>query len=439
MKFLKLFPCLFFPTFLWSQDTLTVKEAVKTGLKNNFSIRISKEQLAINKNNVSQGNAGMLPEIRVSARQNSEVTNTNLEFVTEGGINRKGAKSNTINGGIQLSWTLFDGLNMFTTYEKLKEIRQIGTWQFHQKVLENIYRILNTYHEVILKKQQHDLVKHSLSLERKRKNIARAQYELGSGSKLAYLQARVEYNADTSRLLTLREAIGKAKTNLNELTGRAVDRKFEVEPSYDIDQNLILEELRQKLLNRNPSLRISEKEKKLSILEMNQSRSKRYPTLDLIGGYDFLQSRSEAGFVTLNRNSGINYGISLNYDLFNGFNIQREIRNAQQYIKISNLKLQQKKNQLEAQLTNLYREYKNNLMLMNLEEENLSIARENYEVALESYKLGNISYLDLKTAQDNYLESGQRLLTAKYNAKKAELELRKLSGILVKKKAPSVQ
>ena len=66
--------------------------------------------------------------------------------------------------------------------------------------------------------------------------------------------------------------------------------------------------------------------------------------------------------------------------------------------------------------------------MWNLEKENLIAAQENYEIAIERYKLGDLSGIELREAQNNLLEAEERISIAEYNTKLCEISLMQLSG-----------
>jgi len=72
--------------------------------------------------------------------------------------------------------------------------------------------------------------------------------------------------------------------------------------------------------------------------------------------------------------------------------------------------------------------YRNNLELSNLEEDNLEAARDNYEIAMERYRLGELSGIELREAQNNLLGAEERLLQAQFNTKLCEISLLQISG-----------
>jgi outer membrane protein TolC len=80
--------------------------------------------------------------------------------------------------------------------------------------------------------------------------------------------------------------------------------------------------------------------------------------------------------------------------------------------------------------------YRNNLELWSLEKENLATARENYEIAIERYKLGDLSGIELREAQNNLLNAEERRSISEYNTKLCEISLLQLSGQIMQLSNP---
>jgi outer membrane protein TolC len=110
------------------------------------------------------------------------------------------------------------------------------------------------------------------------------------------------------------------------------------------------------------------------------------------------------------------------------------IENAEILIKNSMLEYNQVKNNVDAALLNTYRKYQNSLQLVKLETENLLTAEENVEIARERLKVGSITPLEFRESQTDLLNAQSRLVNAQYEAKTAETELLKLSGLIIKEK-----
>ena len=100
-----------------AQDLLTLEDAVKIALENNYDIKIAENNSKIDATNNNLANAGMLPSL------NANFTNNNSQLDTKqtqgDGTVREldNAKNMNLTYGVGLDWTIFDGLSMFARKE----------------------------------------------------------------------------------------------------------------------------------------------------------------------------------------------------------------------------------------------------------------------------------------------------------------------------------
>jgi outer membrane protein TolC len=427
---LLLFSSLFSPLILPAQDTLSLEKAIEQGLEQNYQIRIARQDQRINQNNVARGNAGFLPTLRLTADQNTEISNTTQEFISGETINQNGAETESLNSRAELRWTLFDGFRMFTTYQRLKSIRKRGKAQFHQTVQEQVSAIIDQYYKLVQQKRQLATAQEALSLTRKRRSLAKTRMNIGAGSELAYRQVQSDYNADTASYLQLRQQLRNGKIRLNRLMGAPVDNSFTVPGTIPLQSPFTYQKLKKQALQESPRIEQEKQNKRIAQQQLEAVQSNHYPEIGLNLGYDFSQTTSEAGFVSESEARGFDYGLYLSYELFNGFNTQRRADNARIRIERATLAFEQEQQQLLADLKQAFTNYQESRSRTSLEEENVSVARETFRIARQNYEAGGIDYLTLKEAQQSYLDAQQRLISARYATKKAEIELMELSGML---------
>jgi len=118
MKLLKTTIILLFSfQFLTAQTVLSLEEAIKITLENNYSIQIVKKSAEISSNNISPGNAGMFPKVDLNGNNSSSNNDSKLKLATGLEIDKPGNISNSLAGRIELDWTLFDGFGMFISYD----------------------------------------------------------------------------------------------------------------------------------------------------------------------------------------------------------------------------------------------------------------------------------------------------------------------------------
>ena len=417
-----------------SQELLTPDQAVAIALENNYSIRIARNQAEMAANNVTYGNAGFLPGIDVSASQSNNIQNSRQEFLTGQVNEREGARSNSINLNTALNWTLFDGLAMFINYDKLKEFEDMGELVARATIERTVARVLLSYYDLVRQKQRLQVIDKSIAISEERIRLAEEKFQLGAASRLDILQAQVDYSADRSDQLNSLEAFRTSKIMLNNLMAREIGVLFEVSDQIDPVSLPEWNQLYETTMANNTYLMINLAGQRISSLELREIQARRYPRLNVGLGYTFVQSESEAGFMAKNRTSGINYGVSVGWNVFNGLNLNRQIANARIMVETSEIEMMDFRSGLEADLTAIYLSMESKIQLVDFEEKNLEVASLNLEIAMERFRLGELSGLELREAQKNYLAAEGRLITARYQAKIVEVGLREISGeILVGK------
>ena len=381
---LLLFSSLFSPLILPAQDTLSLEKAIEQGLEQNYQIRIARQDQRINQNNVARGNAGFLPTLRLTADQNTEISNTTQEFISGETINQNGAETESLNSRAELRWTLFDGFKMFTSYQRLKSIRKRGKAQFHQTVQEQVSAIIDQYYKLVQQKRQLATAQEALSLTRKRRSLAKTRMNIGAGSELAYRQVQSDYNADTASYLQLRQQLRNGKIRLNRLMGTPVDNSFTVPGIIPLQSPFTYQALKKQALQESPRIEQEKQNKRIAQQQLEALQGNHYPEIGLNLGYDFSQTTSEAGFVSESEARGFDYGLYLSYELFDGFNTQRRAENARIRIERSTLAFEQEQQQLLADLKQAFTNYQESRSRTSLEEENVSVARETFRIARQN-------------------------------------------------------
>ena len=416
---------------LSAQNHLGVQKAIAIALENNYGIRLEQQEVRIAENNNSLGNAGFLPRLNVSAGQNNSITDSRQAFLTGQVNDRSGAKADNFNAGLQLNWTIFDGMKMFARREQLQQLELMGEMQLLLTVENTISEIHRYYFTLVQLNRQKTVFEKTIALGNERLQLAEDKLAFGSGSKLEILQAQVDLNSDSAAYMALIDQIGRNTFSINTLLGRAPEVLFTVDDSISLLPLLDNEVLKKQMLERNTSLLLSQKNEQLAQLALKEIRARQMPEVGFNLGYNFLNQKSESGFLAENRSLGLTYGLTASMNLFNGFNTRREQQNLRIEAESSQLRMASLENELLAGLKTAYGSYDNKQKLLLMEKKNLASALENLNIASERYALGDLSGLEYREAQRNYLQAETRLLTVVLDAKLLETELLQLAGMLV--------
>ncbi len=416
--------------YLNAQEILTVENAIKIALENNYEIKIASNDLKIDQQNVSLANAGILPGL------NATVTNTNSILDTKqtqsDGSEREldGAKNMNLTYGVALNWTVFDGFRMFARYDQLKELEKLGDAELKLTIFTKVSDVIKTYYDLVQQQQQLKALDTAITISNLRLNTADNRYKIGKAAKLEVLNAQVDLNTDTTTLLRQKELYANTKILLNEIMARDVKTEFSVIDEIVIDESLLLPDLITLAEKQNPQLQAQIINKRISELQLKQVKANRYPTVNISSGYNFTRSEASLGFTTQSTGQGLTYGINASMNIFNGGLQNRNEKIAKIQVENSKIVIDQQLQALYSQLSSAYQTYLTNLQLTKLEAKNEEIAKENLDITLAKFRIGTIAPLEFREAQLNYVNAKVRNSNAQFEAKVSEINLKELAGNL---------
>jgi outer membrane protein len=414
-----------------AQQKLTVQNAISIALENNYSIKISKTQKEIVSNNISYGNAGILPSVTGNLAQNNNIQTSTVDLASGGKKEANNAKSNSLSYGVGLNWKVFDGFTMFANYDRLKELDKLGELNAQLTVQTTIANVIDAYYNLISQHKQLESTKTALEVSQMRLKNANSRYTLGRGSKLELLAAKVDLNTDTTQLLRQEDLIRNIKVQLNQLLARDLNTEFEIDEEIEIDKSLVYENLKPLVESKNPDIQTANVNQKIADIYIKQIAGARYPTIFLSSGYNFSKNTSPPTSFSLRSNShGFNYGLTASINIFNGFQQGRLEKNARLELQNATYDLQRIVQNVNANLLTAYQNYQTNLKLLMLEQSNIKVAKENLDITLEKYRLGSIVPLELREAQRNYIDANARYANALYVTKISEASIKEITGTL---------
>ncbi len=413
-----------------AQQVLTLEEAVKIALENNYDIKLSKNDLRIDEANATVGNAGMLPKVTANVVDNNSIQYSTQTRQDGTRTELNNAKNNSLTYGVGLDWTVFDGFKMFARKSQLDELKKLGDAKLKLTIITKISDVTVTYFDLVQQQQQLAALDSSIVISNQRFDLAQNRFSIGKASKLEVLNAQVDLNTDQTALLKQKETLKNTKILLNHILARDVKTEFTVVNQIEVDKTLLLPELTDLAIKQNPELEAQIINKKIAELQLKQVKGNRYPTVRVNTGYNFAESQSSLGFTSESYSRGLNYGFSASLNIFDGFAQHRNEKIAKIALENSKIVIEQQTATLKSELESSYQTYLTNLELMQLEEKNEAIAKQNMDITLDKFKIGTITPIEFRTAQLNYINAKARNTNMQFQAKLSEIALKELAGNL---------
>lgn len=267
-----------------AQRVFSLDDCIQTGLERNYSIRIIRNEQQISDNNATPGNAGYLPTVDLSSGFSGTLNNNKLSDGTTEKTN--GIHNETADIGLNVNWTVFDGLGIQATYEKLKELQNLGELNTRMTIEDFVADLSSEYYNLIRQKIRLRNLRSTLELSRERLRIVEERYYIGSMSRLDLQQAQVDFNADSSNVLNQLEQVHTSRIRLNRLMAlEDVEEQVLIKDSL-ITPNPFLDEVElwKSTLTSNSSLLIAKKNQVISELDYKKIKSRNYPYVKLNAG-----------------------------------------------------------------------------------------------------------------------------------------------------------
>lgn len=393
------------------REPIPLEELVKRLVEVNYQLQMQNFQTQKAHQNITL--APVLPSLNATARQQQNAVNTT---------------TNTLSIGASLNWRLFDGLAMFHTLALQKQQLTVAELNERDRLQGLVAEVANQYYMIISLRNRIVMARQSIALSQKRYDNALYKYTIGSGSGLEAQLAQIDLNADSSALIKHRENLDMAYITLNSRLNYPLELRDYVSDTIIMMDKINLDTIRNITRENNFQIQLAKQGELISDIDLRLAKSVLYPTLDFAAGYNYsaVNQRPSSDFTN---SLGPNWGFTVGVTLFNGLENQRKIKNARTDLRISQVNREYIESQVLSALLSQYTNYSNNVMQINFEVENAKTSLLNLEVALYRYNLGELSGIDFRSVQQQYLAAEDRKINVIYQAKASEINLLTLASL----------
>jgi len=423
-----------FPNLLFAQTELSLMDAIKIGMQENYDIQLSSKNKRISEINNNWANAGALPTINLSAKKEeglSDQTNNPTSFMPYE------LRSTAINGNANVSWTLFNGFAIRANKAKLRNLEEISSNNAILTIENTIQGIILQYYNCVLQKERLELLQKVVRLANNRLEYQQTKYYIGVSSKIDLLQIENAMLTDSSNLIMQELNYNNAIKNLNLTLGKEIETTWNFTDEIDTEIQLFsYENLKASTLADNTNIKNQYYNIQLAKQDIRLSKAVFYPMISVNSGAAYNESTYDIGELSNsmdNTGESLNYfaNFSVNFRLFDGGKLYSTLRKVKVQKEINDLQYEKVKREVLHQLSLINNKYNSRISAFSLNQKAFKIAETNYALATDKQNRGVINSFMLRDIEIAFITSGINAQQAAYNLMESKIALLKItSGII---------
>ena len=416
-------------TVCYSQQRLTLPDAVNIALKNSVSIAIYKSNVKITSINNNYGIAGGLPAVNFTGTDNQQSINLNQTQNTGIVTERSGVASNA--GGLSIAGTVpvYQGGKIVAEKKRLEIVQTQSEQQLTSRGITLVASVMLKYYDIVRQQSYYKTLQKSIDVSQQKLAIVQKQKELGLSNNADLFQSQLDLNAQLQTLESQQLVIDQDKTDLLALLTLKTDSTINIIDSIIVDKHIQLDSILNNLYI-NPDVVAADNQISINELLSVETKALKYPAVNLNSGYNYNRSKSEAGSVLFNQNYGPYIGLNFAVPIFNG-NIYKK----QYQVSTINTQIAKEiKDTLILGFTSVavktYQAYRSNLKQLETQQKNYELSLQLVDLVLQRFQLRQATIVDVKNAQQTFENAAYALVNISYAAKASEIQLRKLANKL---------
>ncbi len=431
MKIYKIIFLVFISGQLFSQNQLSLEDAIKEAVEHNLQIVIVKNEALMAGMNNSWSNAGAYPTIQGNIAPSVSSNNLNQKLASGLDINRNNVLSRNFNAEVSANWNILNGFKLYTTKNKLEELEKLGELNLTRQINSISFDVATTYTNAQRIIQQLKNLDEQISITDERIRVANKKFEVGASGKNDLLQAQIDKNNLINSKASLTNEYTNILVSLGLLLGRNPDNLAVVRDSIQLGFLESLETITQLALKQNPEILMVKKQLNILNLGQKELKAEMLPNINLRTAYGYNRNQSDGGFSLFNQNYGPSAALSISVPIYSGGRVQNQLNVMDLQIKNQQIAQSQLELEYRTMITQAYNEVKSAQYRMELTEQNFKLAQENLEIALGRARLQSITSIELREAQFSLMDIQTKRIETTYQAKIAQIRLTMLSGGVV--------
>jgi len=422
-----------------AQEVLTLKDALNYALNNSEALRKARLEIEGGRHKVAEVRASALPQIDAT----STLTNNLLvqQFVLPaefmGGnpgefIAIKAGQTWNAMSQVQLNQQIFNQ-QVFTGLRAARSSEEYYRLAAQLAEENLIQQVATNYYQVIITRQQLQVVEANIERVSQLEKTVGSQYELGLAKKIDLDRIKVNKSNLQAQHEQLEYAVTQQENLLKYYIGMPIAQEITI-PETEVDrlEREAVASLGEDTFNVEQlvNYQVMKKQEDLLGLQRKAYVAEYYPSLSLSGNYMY---NSQSDNFNLYTRRALNYdmaGLTLNLriPIFDGNARRAKIRQADVELQKIHEDLRNTSNALTMAYENAKIQIKNSLNTIETQRANKDFAEEVFHSTQNNYQNGLASLTDLLTAETDLVAAQNSYNEALLNYKVAQIELVKSNG-----------
>jgi len=412
-----------------AQEAWTLEQCISYAYDNNIRLKQQELSVAYSKNNLLQSKLNLLPHLSASSSFSSskgKVLDENTYKIIDG------ETVYSLSGSVGGSVTLFRGLqqknsidnNMYSLMSGIQEVEKLKN--------DLSINIALFYLQIIHAQEQLVVAENQLNLTLLQVERTQTLVNVGSVPEGNLFEIQSQAAREELQVITARNTLEISRLNLAQLLDLESQNDFQVavpdfsninilELTHSVDDLFAVAET---VL---PEIKAAEYSLKSMEKQLSIARGYRSPTLSLSGGYSTRYSSAAAKYnpVTFEEISyplwdqlkeGVNsyIGLQLNIPIFNGWNVQTNVKNAKLNVQNHQYLLDLSKSTLYKEIQQAHADAVASLKKYIASNKAVAYMEEAFRYTEQRYEVGLVNFVDYSTVKMRLTSAQSDLLQAKF-------------------------
>ena len=416
-------------TLAYSQQTVTLKQAIEFALQNKADALKAKLDITNADAKILEAKAGALPKVTGS----TNITyNPIIQEIALGGQTFKMGQPWVAVAGVQLQQALFNqqvfiGLK---AAKSTKEFYQLNANLTEEQIIE---RVSNAYFQVFTAQEQKNTLESSYSSTEKVRNVIKSLYDNGLSKKIDLDRINVNLTNIETNIKQSNNGITQAENALKFYMGMPIETKIQlVQEDMAVTPHLLDETVN---TDERTEVKVLLKNKELLEYQKKATIANYYPTVNLTANYNW-QGLGEKFPLTNGSSKGVMWsdysaiGLGINIPIFNGFATKAKVQQNQIDIDKLEIDIKDTKLGLDQAYQNAKAQIENSLATLESQKANVKLAEDVLADTKSNYQYGLATLTDLLEAENSLVQAKNNYTRAILDYKIAEVQYYKSKGEL---------